>query len=156
MRQISISSRIHPLPAIEIEGRRCLANSAFVRRRTFISQEPAHPVCTERYLYIRYANGDEELYNETTHPNEWTNLASAFLNHPASYRYPTRWNVRTYGLFTANPFAQHDYDPTLPDGTTTLKSGEHLKLHHRFIFHTGDAATAKIEAAWQQYAKETK
>jgi hypothetical protein len=89
-------------------------------------------------------------------PVEGEHLGIAFLNHPASYRYPTRWHVRTYGLFTANPFAQHDYDPTLPDGTTTLKSGEHLKLHHRFIFHTGDAANARIEAAWQQYAKETK
>jgi hypothetical protein len=45
---------------------------------------------------------------------------------------------------------------TLPDGTTTLKSAERLNLYHRFIFHTGDAVTAKIEAAWQEYAKETK
>jgi len=44
----------------------------------------------------------------------------------------------------------------LPDGTTTLKSAERLNLYHRFIFHTGDAVTAKIEAAWQEYAKETK
>jgi hypothetical protein len=89
-------------------------------------------------------------------PVEGEHLGIAFLNHPASYRYPTRWHVRTYGLFTANPFAQHDYGSTLPDGTTMLKPGEHLKLHHRFLFHTGDAAKTKIEAAWQQYAKETK
>jgi hypothetical protein len=43
----------------------------------------------------------------------------------------------------------------LPDGTTTLKPAERLKLHHRFIFHTGDAVTAKIEAPWQEYAEET-
>ena len=34
-----------------------------------------HAVRTERWRYIRYANGDEELYNEQTDPNEWTNLA---------------------------------------------------------------------------------
>jgi flagellar basal-body rod protein FlgG len=45
-------------------------------------------------------------------------LGIAILNHPASYRDPTRWHVRSYGLFSANPFAQHDYDSTLPDGTT--------------------------------------
>ncbi|MGH7139950.1 MAG: PmoA family protein, partial [Pirellulales bacterium] len=28
----------------------------------------------------------------------------AFLNHPESFRYPTRWHVRDYGLFAATPF----------------------------------------------------
>jgi hypothetical protein len=30
----------------------------------------------EQWRYIRYANGDEELYNHSNDPNEWTNLAS--------------------------------------------------------------------------------
>ncbi|MFM7606784.1 MAG: sulfatase, partial [Prosthecobacter sp.] len=34
-----------------------------------------HGVRNEGWRYIRYENGDEELYNETTDPNEWTNLA---------------------------------------------------------------------------------
>jgi iduronate 2-sulfatase len=34
-----------------------------------------HTVRTEEWRYIRYANGDEELYNEVKDPNEWTNLA---------------------------------------------------------------------------------
>jgi len=34
-----------------------------------------HAVRTEQWRYIRYANGDEELYNEQTDPLEWTNLA---------------------------------------------------------------------------------
>lgn len=34
-----------------------------------------HAVRTERYRYIRYANGDEELYDHTVDPNEWTNIA---------------------------------------------------------------------------------
>jgi iduronate 2-sulfatase len=34
-----------------------------------------HAVRTEGWRYIRYANGDEELYDETKDPNEWTNLA---------------------------------------------------------------------------------
>lgn len=28
----------------------------------------------------------------------------AIFNHPSSFRYPTDWHVRTYGLFAANPF----------------------------------------------------
>jgi arylsulfatase A-like enzyme len=34
-----------------------------------------HTVRTEGWRYIHYANGDEELYDETKDPNEWTNLA---------------------------------------------------------------------------------
>lgn len=35
-----------------------------------------HTVRTEAWRYIRYANGDEELYDERQDPNEWTNLAN--------------------------------------------------------------------------------
>ncbi|TWU64594.1 sulfatase [Crateriforma conspicua] len=35
-----------------------------------------HAVRTERWRYIRYANGDEELYDHNNDPNEWHNLAA--------------------------------------------------------------------------------
>jgi arylsulfatase A-like enzyme len=34
-----------------------------------------HAVCTEQWRYIRYNNGDEELYDIQKDPNEWKNLA---------------------------------------------------------------------------------
>ena len=34
-----------------------------------------HAVRTERWRYIRYHDGTEELYDESKDPNEWTNLA---------------------------------------------------------------------------------
>lgn len=34
-----------------------------------------HAVRTERWRYIRYADGSEELYDHDADPNEWTNLA---------------------------------------------------------------------------------
>jgi len=34
-----------------------------------------HSVRTERWRYIRYEDGSEELYDHWTDPNEWTNLA---------------------------------------------------------------------------------
>ncbi|MBL8187590.1 MAG: DUF4976 domain-containing protein, partial [Acidobacteria bacterium] len=34
-----------------------------------------HSVRSERWRYIRYADGSEELYDCQTDPNEWTNLA---------------------------------------------------------------------------------
>lgn len=35
-----------------------------------------HSVRSERWRYIRYADGTEELYDHQTDPNEWTNLAN--------------------------------------------------------------------------------
>jgi arylsulfatase A-like enzyme len=34
-----------------------------------------HAVRSEGWRYIRYVNGDQELYNEATDPNEWKNMA---------------------------------------------------------------------------------
>ena len=36
-----------------------------------------HSVRTRRYRYIRYENGDEELYDHDDDPHEWRNLASS-------------------------------------------------------------------------------
>lgn len=87
-------------------------------------------------------------------PVEGEHLGVAMLNHPTSFRFPTRWHVRTYGLFTANPFASQQYDKSLPNADFELKPGEHLKLRHRFIFHKGDEKAGKIAEAWETYSKE--
>jgi len=34
-----------------------------------------HALRNERWRYIRYADGGEELYDHEKDPNEWTNLA---------------------------------------------------------------------------------
>ena len=34
-----------------------------------------HGIRTERHRYIRYANGEEELYDSVADPDEWKNLA---------------------------------------------------------------------------------
>ena len=79
----------------------------------------------------------------------------AILNHPSSFHYPTRWHVRTYGLFAANPFGLHDFDKqaTQPGGYT-LPAGKSLTLSYRFIFHRGDAKAAQIAEAFDAFAKE--
>jgi Methane oxygenase PmoA len=81
-------------------------------------------------------------------------LGVAMLNHPTSFRFPTPWHVRTYGLFTANPFGTRSLDKNAEDGAYELKKGESTLLRHRFIFHKGDEKTAKIAEAFEAYAKE--
>ncbi len=81
-------------------------------------------------------------------------MSVTILNHPKSFRFPTPWHVRTYGLFTANPFGTKSLDPKAEDGSMTLKSGETLTLRHRVILHAGKPSPEKIEAAFAEYAAE--
>lgn len=59
-----------------------------------------HAVRTERWRYIRYADGSEELYDHERDPNEWTNLAAdpAYRETVAEHK---RWmptaNAKPYG-----------------------------------------------------------
>lgn len=87
-------------------------------------------------------------------PVDGETLGVAMLNHPTSFRYPTSWHVRTYGLCTANCFGTLDKND--PNGPHTLKQGEKFILRHRFIFHKGDEKAANIAAAYERYAKEVR
>ena len=79
----------------------------------------------------------------------------AFMNHPSSFRYPTRWHVRNYGLFAANPFGLSDFVGKKDvDGSYTLEKGDSLLLRYRLLFHEGDTKAAKIAQAFEQYEKQ--
>jgi hypothetical protein len=78
----------------------------------------------------------------------------AILNHPSSFRFPTPWHVRTYGLFTANPFGSKSFDKDAPDSAHDLKKGEYTFLRHLFLFHKGDEKEGKVAEAYTAFAKE--
>ncbi len=79
----------------------------------------------------------------------------AILNHPSSFRYPTHWHVRTYGLFAANPFGLHDFVSKDQDGSLLLKKGDSFTLRYRVYLHRGDAAAAGIDDVFAAYRKES-
>jgi hypothetical protein len=81
-------------------------------------------------------------------------LGIAILNHPASFRYPTQWHIRSYGLFAANPFGAGDFRGENVETAHTLKKGEQITLRYRVIFHKGDEKAGKIAEAFAKYAKE--
>ena len=81
----------------------------------------------------------------------------AIMNHPASFRFPTYWHVRTYGLFAANPFGLHDFEGSdNVDGSHTMAKGESIDLRYRFLFHMGDEKQGKVGAAFEAYSREKK
>jgi hypothetical protein len=70
----------------------------------------------------------------------------AIIDHPDSFRSPTHWHARDYGLLAANPFGINDFenkkDKTF--GNHTLKKSESLTLSYTVIIHQGTLETAKL------------
>jgi len=87
-------------------------------------------------------------------PVDGKTVGVAILNHPTSFRFPTYWHVRTYGLFAANPFGLHHFKGSNSvDGSHTLPAGESITFRYRLLFHTGDVKTGKVAEAFAAYAK---
>ncbi len=59
-----------------------LTNAATLRARPAITShnQGNHGIRSERWRYIRYADGTEELYDTVDDPNEWNNLAGNSLS----------------------------------------------------------------------------
>ena len=76
------------------------------------------------------------------------------MNHPKSFRYPTTWHVRTYGLFAANPFGLRDFTKGASEGTHKMEAGETMTLRYRVLVHGGDEKAGKIAEAFETYSKE--
>jgi len=75
----------------------------------------------------------------------------AMLQYPGTFRYPTYWHARDYGLFSANPFGLRDFtDDKTKDGSYTLPKGANMKYAFRLILHRGGPAEAGVDEFSQQ------
>ena len=79
----------------------------------------------------------------------------AIFDHPSNPKHPTHWHARGYGLFSANPFGEHDFykDPSR-DGGLTIPDGETLTLRYRVVVHQGDGASVDLESLYRSYGVE--
>lgn len=80
----------------------------------------------------------------------------AIFDHPESFRHPTWWHARHYGLFTANPFGQGNFEKDAPKdaGDYTIKDGESVTFRYRTIFHKGSPEEAGIAEAYEAFIAE--
>jgi hypothetical protein len=76
----------------------------------------------------------------------------AVLNHPQSFRFPTTWHVRTYGLFAANPFGWHDFGKPA-QGDHTIPRGQKIAFGYRVILHEGDTESASLPRLFTAFAQ---
>lgn len=122
----------------------------------------AHSMCVDAKLGGRIVNshGDEDgrawgkraAWVDFNGPVNGVTMGVAMLNHPGSFRHPTPWHVRSYGLFTANPFALKEVAGEQDRGDFELAKGQSIVLRHRLIFHDGDEKKAEIAEAWKAYS----
>ena len=86
-------------------------------------------------------------------------MGVAIFDHPQNPRYPTWWHVRDYGLFAANPFGIHDFEPKTATGEKTpvdagklvLKQDEGLVFQYRVILHKGNHEEGAIAKEYKKY-----
>src|SRR5881628_2882658 len=111
----------------------------------------------------RGAAGEKNCWGK---PAEWVDYSGqlegakvgvTIMDHPNSFRHPTTWHVRAYGLFAANPFGLRDFTgDKAADGSHRLEPGKHLVLRYRVLVHPGSTAEANIAAEYQRYLQEVK
>ena len=85
----------------------------------------------------------------------WTDgrqVGLALFDHPDSFRFPTYWHVRDYGLMTANPFGLSFFknDPN-QRGDYTLKQGDSMRFRYRLYLHPGDAKEGNVAEKYHDF-----
>ncbi len=96
--------------------------------------------------------GQPAPWVDYTGPVDGKTVGIAILNGPGSFRYPTTWHVRDYGLFAANPFGYKDFGRK-ESGDYTIPKGESIGFRYRLILHEGETEKAGIRNAYTTYAK---
>ena len=126
-----------------------------------ISIRVATPMDVPRGGRIENAFGGINEHENWGHAAHWCDYSGivdgvrvgiGVMDHPHSFRYPTYWHVRDYGLMGANPFALSAYTGGLKDGSYTLKAGETMRFHYRVMVHLGDAGHAGIRDRYLDFA----
>jgi hypothetical protein len=76
----------------------------------------------------------------------------AVMDHSSNLRHPTGWHVRSYGLMTANCFAESYYknDPT-KDGSYVLAAGGELVFRYRLLVHRGGACEGRVAQRYHDF-----
>jgi hypothetical protein len=76
----------------------------------------------------------------------------AILDHPSNHGFPTYWHARGYGLFAANPFGRHGYDPKQPAVTFTLSPGQSVTFHHRILIVDAHLTREDLQKEFDEFS----
>jgi Methane oxygenase PmoA len=105
--------------------------------------------------------GEKEIWGK---PADWVDyygtisgksVSIAVFDHPKSFRHPTTWHARGYGLFAANPFGLREFtnDPQ-KDGSWTIPEHTSIKFRYRVLIYEGNLSPDQIAKAYEQYVSQ--
>lgn len=105
------------------------------------------------------AQGEKAIWGK---PADWVAYSGTIGGHavgiavfdsPKSFRHPTTWHARAYGLFAANPFGIREFtrDPS-KDGSWSIPEGKSITFRYRVFIYQGELAPDRIKAAYAHYA----
>jgi hypothetical protein len=74
------------------------------------------------------------------------------FDSPQSFRHPTTWHARAYGLLAANPFGLREFDnDPAKDGSWTVPEGKAITFRYRVLIHDGALTASQIADLYRQY-----
>jgi hypothetical protein len=102
-------------------------------------------------LHDERAWGQASAWVDYVGPLDGKVVGIAVLNHPTSFRFPTTWHVRPYGLFAANPFGWHDFGRR-ERGDFTIAADHSITFRYRVILHEGETSALGLPQIFRAYA----
>jgi hypothetical protein len=77
----------------------------------------------------------------------------AVFDNPKSFRHPTTWHARAYGLLAANPFGAREFtnDPA-KDGSWTVPEGKSITFRYRVVIYEGQLTPERTAALYREYS----
>jgi hypothetical protein len=79
----------------------------------------------------------------------------AAFDSPRSFRHPTTWHARAYGLLAANPFGLREFTKDEnKDGSWTVPEGKSLTFRYRVVIYDGELSPAQLADLYHQYEKD--
>jgi hypothetical protein len=120
-----------------------------------VTRKQGGRIVTSRGLKDVAAWGKPAEWVDYSGPVDGARLGLAIMDHPDSFRHPTPWHVRDYGLFAANPFGLHDFDAAKPEhaGDFVLEKGKSVLFRYRLYPHKGDESESHVAEVYAGYSQ---
>jgi hypothetical protein len=99
-------------------------------------------------------------------PADWVNYSGTVegkqvgivvFDSPKSFRHPTTWHARAYGLLAANPFAAREFTKDdNKDGSWTIPEKKSLTFRYRVVVYDGEFTAGQLAEMYRSYTETQK
>jgi hypothetical protein len=105
------------------------------------------------------AEGERAIWGK---PADWVDYSGVVsgrqvgivvFERPKSFRHPTTWHARAYGLLAANPFGSREFtNNPEKDGSWIVPEGKSITFKYRVIIYDGRLSPAEVVVLYHSYA----